>query len=97
VLAWRAADRQRGHVRVVAVQSYTSEVSYNQRDAELLTFVSYQLASSIQRRRTAEALRLSNIRLEERVEERTLGDCANRSPCANRSKRSCSTRSCTIR
>ena len=56
---------------VVAVQSYTSEVRYNQRDAELLTFVSYQLASSIQRRRTAEALRLSNIRLEERVEERT--------------------------
>jgi diguanylate cyclase (GGDEF)-like protein len=56
---------------VVAVQSYTPEVRYNQRDAELLTFVSYQLASSIQRRRAAEALRLSNIRLEERVEERT--------------------------
>jgi diguanylate cyclase (GGDEF)-like protein len=56
---------------VVAVQSYTPDVRYNQRDAELLTFVSYQLASSIQRRRAAEALRLSNIRLEERVEERT--------------------------
>ena len=56
---------------VVAVQSYIPQVRYNQRDAELLTFVSYQLASSIQRRRAAEALRLSNIRLEERVEERT--------------------------
>ena len=56
---------------VVAVQSYTPEIRYNQRDAELLTFVSYQLASSIQRRRAAEALLLSNIRLEERVEERT--------------------------
>lgn len=56
---------------VVAVQSYTAQVRYNQRDAELLTFVSYQLASSIQRRRAADALRLSNIRLEERVEERT--------------------------
>ena len=56
---------------VVAVQSYTAEVRYNQRDAELLTFVSYQLASSIQRRHAADALRLSNIRLEERVEERT--------------------------
>ncbi|MDB6164021.1 MAG: diguanylate cyclase protein, partial [Xanthomonadaceae bacterium] len=57
---------------VVAVQSYTSDVRYNQRDAELLTFVSYQLASSIQRRRATDALRESNVRLEERVEERTL-------------------------
>ena len=57
---------------VVAVQSYTSQVRYDQRDAELLTFVSHQLASSIQRRRTADALRLSNVRLEERVEERTV-------------------------
>ncbi len=56
---------------VVAVQSYTSQVRYDQRDAELLTFVSHQLASSIQRRRTSDALRLSNTRLEERVEERT--------------------------
>ena len=57
---------------VVAVQSYTPEVRYNPRDAELLTFVSYQLASSIQRRRVGEALVQSNVRLEERVEERTL-------------------------
>ena len=57
---------------VVAVQSYTAEIRYDQRDAELLTFVSYQLASSIQRRRAAEALVMSHIRLEERVEERTL-------------------------
>ena len=57
---------------VVAVQSYTPEIRYDQRDAELLTFVSYQLASSIQRRRAAEALVMSHIRLEERVEERTL-------------------------
>ena len=61
-----------GALGVVAVQSYTPEIRYNQRDAELLTFVSYQLASSIQRRRAAEALVLSNVRLEERVEERTL-------------------------
>ncbi|MEO5625996.1 MAG: GAF domain-containing protein [Dokdonella sp.] len=56
---------------VVVVQSYTLELSYDQRDAELLTYVSYQLASSIQRRRAAQALRLSNVRLEERVAERT--------------------------
>jgi diguanylate cyclase (GGDEF)-like protein len=57
---------------VVAVQSYMPQIRYNPRDAELLTFVSYQLASSIQRRRAAEALLESNVRLEERVEERTL-------------------------
>ncbi len=57
---------------VVAVQSYTADIRYNQRDAELLTFVSHQLASSIQRRRAADALRTSNVRLEERVEARTL-------------------------
>ena len=56
---------------VVAMQSYTADIRYNQRDAELLTFVSHQLASSIQRRRAADALRISNVRLEERVEERT--------------------------
>ena len=60
-----------GSFGVVAMQSYTSDIRYSQRDAELLTFVSYQLASSIQRRRAADALRTSNIRLEERVEERT--------------------------
>jgi diguanylate cyclase (GGDEF)-like protein len=59
-------------IGVVAVQSYTPDVRYDQRDAELLTFVSYQLASSIQRRRAADALLTSHIRLEERVEERTL-------------------------
>ncbi len=59
-------------IGVVAVQSYTPDVRYDQRDAELLTFVSYQLASSIQRRRAADALLISHIRLEERVEERTL-------------------------
>ena len=59
-------------IGVVAVQSYTPDVRYDQRDAELLTFVSYQLASSIQRRRAADALLTSHIRLEEHVEERTL-------------------------
>jgi len=60
-----------GALGVVAVQSYTSELRYDQRDAELLSFVSYQLASSLQRRRATKALRLSNVRLEERVAERT--------------------------
>ena len=59
-------------IGVVAVQTYSPDLRYDERDAELLTFVSYQIASSLQRRRAAEALREANIRLEERVEQRTL-------------------------
>jgi diguanylate cyclase (GGDEF)-like protein len=59
-------------IGVVAVQSYTAEIRYDQRDAELLTFVAYQLASSIQRRRAADALVQSHNQLEERVAARTL-------------------------
>ncbi|MDQ3057738.1 MAG: diguanylate cyclase, partial [Pseudomonadota bacterium] len=55
----------------VAIQSYTPEVEYNERDAELLTFVSYQIASSVQRRNNAQALIRLNAELEQRVQERT--------------------------
>ena len=56
---------------VVAVQSYREEVAYDERDAELLTFVAYQIGSSLQRRASGEALRQLNAELEQRVEERT--------------------------
>ncbi len=56
---------------VVALQSYSEAVDYNDRDAELLTFVSYQIASSLQRRNSAEALKRLNAELEQRVQERT--------------------------
>ncbi len=56
---------------VVAVQSYDNVLAYDMRDVELLTFVSYQLASSLQRRRAAELLRQANAALEARVEART--------------------------
>ena len=62
------ADRPIG---VVAVQSYDEGVELDKRDAELLTFVSYQLASSIQRRKAAERLKQANATLENRVGERT--------------------------
>ena len=60
-----------GTIGVVAVQSYESERAYDERDAELLTFVSYQIASSLQRRHAAELLQQANAELEQRVEERT--------------------------
>ncbi|KQY49344.1 EAL domain-containing protein [Lysobacter sp. Root494] len=61
-----------GSIGVVALQSYDDATIYNERDAELLTFVSYQIASSLQRRHAAELLRQANAELEVRVEERTL-------------------------
>jgi len=60
-----------GAIGVVAVQSYESGNVYDERDAELLTFVSYQIASSLQRRRADELLQQANAELEHRVEART--------------------------
>ncbi len=58
-------------IGVVAIQSYSAQDTYDRRDAELLTFVSYQIANSLQRRKSAEALLQMNAELEGRVEERT--------------------------
>lgn len=58
-------------IGLVAVQSYTPDVTYDEPDMELLTFVSYQIASSLQRRHSADALRRLNAELEQRVAIRT--------------------------
>ena len=58
-------------IGVVTVQSYSPEICYTQRDLELLTFVSHHIANSIERRRAANELKLTNAELERRVEERT--------------------------
>lgn len=60
-----------GVMGVVVVQSYRSNLHYTQQDAELLTFVSYQIANTLQRRQQAEALQVLNAQLEQRVHERT--------------------------
>ncbi|NUS38557.1 MAG: EAL domain-containing protein [Lysobacter sp.] len=60
-----------GVMGTVAVQSYRTDLTYGADDAELLTFVSHQIASSLQRRQQAEALRKLNAELEQRVQERT--------------------------
>jgi diguanylate cyclase (GGDEF)-like protein len=62
---------QYGVMGVIAVQSYRAELHYDQADCELLTFVSYQIASSLQRRNAAEALLRLNAELEQRVHART--------------------------
>jgi diguanylate cyclase (GGDEF)-like protein len=58
-------------IGAVVVQTYSEDESYDERDLELLRFVSYQIASSLQRRRSAERLLQANAELEQRVEERT--------------------------
>ena len=60
-----------GVAGVVAVQSYREEITYDERDAELLTFVAHQIASSLRRRASDEALRQLNAQLEQRVDART--------------------------
>jgi diguanylate cyclase (GGDEF)-like protein len=59
----------------VAVQSYREDRTYDEGDAELLTFVAHQIASSLQRRRSAEALQQLNADLEQRVQDRTRELC----------------------
>ncbi len=56
----------------LVVQSYSPDVRYGAREQELLTFVSHQIANSLQRRHAAQALRAAYTGLEQRVEERTV-------------------------
>ncbi|TAM40231.1 MAG: diguanylate cyclase, partial [Rhodanobacter sp.] len=58
-------------IGVLALQSYAPEHTYNERDQELLTFVSYHIANALQRKQTATSLKQANASLERRVTERT--------------------------
>lgn len=57
---------------VLAVQSYTEGVGYTERDRELLTFISYQIANGLERQRAAAELKNAYADLERRVAERTV-------------------------
>ncbi|MFY8134305.1 MAG: putative bifunctional diguanylate cyclase/phosphodiesterase [Aquimonas sp.] len=58
-------------VGVLAVQSYDDARGYQNRDQELLTFVSYHVANALERKRATDSLRLAYAELERRVEQRT--------------------------
>lgn len=58
-------------VGVITVQSYSTDIRYTAEDLELLTFVSYQVANSLERKRARDALKAANAELEERVADRT--------------------------
>src|SRR5439155_20758275 len=61
----KAANRVFG---VLVVQSYTANVRYGEKDGEILTFVSRQLASGVEHERREEALRRSDARDRDLVE-----------------------------
>jgi diguanylate cyclase (GGDEF)-like protein len=58
-------------IGLIVVQSYDQDNLYGPSDQELLSFVASQVANSLERRRSAESLRLANAQLEQRVRERT--------------------------
>jgi two-component system, cell cycle sensor histidine kinase and response regulator CckA len=58
---------------VLVVQSYREDVRFGQRDKEILTFVSQQLASAIDHKRHEEALRRSEARYRSLVQSAVYG------------------------
>jgi diguanylate cyclase (GGDEF)-like protein len=56
---------------VIAVQTYGKLDKYNQKDLEILRFVSHHIAIALARRRSAEALNEYNLQLANKVQERT--------------------------
>jgi GAF domain-containing protein len=58
-------------VGVLAVQSYSPDVRYTERDQELLMFVSYHIANGLERKRAGDSLLAAYADLERRVGDRT--------------------------
>ena len=70
---WLGVPLVRGDdvVGVIAVQSYTPDIMFTERDQELLTFVAHHIGSSLERKRAQEHLKVAHAELESRVESRT--------------------------
>ena len=58
-------------VGVIAVQSYTADITFSPADQELLTFVAHHIDSALARKRAQEYLKAAHAELEFRVESRT--------------------------
>jgi diguanylate cyclase (GGDEF)-like protein len=56
---------------VMAVQSYQDDVIYNERDQQILSFVSNHVALALERKYAQDSLRRAYSELEHRVDERT--------------------------
>ena len=51
-------------IGLIAVQSYTPDHEYTERDKELLNFVSFHIANALERKRASESLFQANLQLE---------------------------------
>ena len=58
---------------VLTLQSYTENLRFSPQDQEILTFVSQQVASAIEHRRSQDALRRSEIRYRSQVQSAVYG------------------------
>ena len=58
-------------VGVIAVQSYSPELTFSIRDQELLTFIAFHIGSGLARKQAQDKLVLAHASLEQRVSERT--------------------------
>ncbi|MEO7936063.1 MAG: EAL domain-containing protein [Dokdonella sp.] len=58
-------------VGVVAVQSYSPDSPFTERDQELLNFVAYHIGNGLERKRAQDSLIHDNVELEARVNART--------------------------
>ena len=58
-------------VGVIAVQSYSPDVSFSPHDQSLLNFVAHNIGNGLARQRAQEHLRLAHVELERRVDART--------------------------
>ena len=56
---------------VLVLQTYEPNIRYGEREKEILTFVSQQIASAIETKRQQQAIQELNVTLEQRVNERT--------------------------
>jgi diguanylate cyclase (GGDEF)-like protein len=63
--------REDAVVGVIAVQSYSPDVYFTERDQELLTFVAYHIGSGLARKQAQDRLRAAHAQLEQRVAART--------------------------
>ncbi len=72
---WLGVPLKRGDETfgVLVVQSYSQQIRYGEREKEILTFVSQQVAGAIERQRAQEALRQSEARFRSMVESAVYG------------------------